>query len=204
MPRTCACRGLFFLLYYSDLLSNAFHMSGHSKWANIKHKKAAVDAQRGKVFTKMAKLISVAVKAANGDVTHPAVITAIEKAKKYDVPKDNIERAIRKGSDKDAAAMEQVTYEGYGPGGVGLIIEAVTDNRNRTGQEVKHAFSKNGYSMGVPGSVSWGFARNRDGEWEPTAGTEIPISDNDSNALESLIEQFEELDDVTDVYVNAA
>lgn len=178
-------------------------MAGHSKWANIKHKKAAVDAKRGKLFTKMAKLISVAVKEANGDPTHPSVVSAVEKAKKYSVPKENIERAIKKGADKDTAAMEQVTYEGYGPGGVGFIVEAVTDNRNRTGQEVKHAFTKDGYSMGVPGSVSWGFHKNSEGEWEPNDGLEIPIDEATAEQVERLIDDLEDLDDVTDVYVNA-
>jgi len=178
-------------------------MAGHSKWANIKHKKAIVDAKRGKVFTKMSKLISVAVKEAGGDPTHPNVIAAVEKAKKYDVPKDNIERAIKKGSDKNADAMEQITYEGYGPGGVGFIVEVVTDNRNRSGQEVKHAFSKAGYAMGVPGSVSWGFSKNTELEWEPNPGTEIPVSEEDEAKVEALIDVLEELDDVTDVYVNA-
>ena len=179
-------------------------MAGHSKWHNIKHKKAIVDAKRGKVFTKMSKLISVAVKSAGGDVTHPSVIVAIEKAKKADVPKDNIDRAIKKGADKDAAALEQVTYEGYGPGGVGLIIEAMTDNRNRTGQEVRHAFSKLGYAMGVPGSVSWGFTKNAEGEWEAQAGTEIPLSEEDEDTLTVLVDALEELYDVDDVYVNVA
>lgn len=178
-------------------------MAGHSKWANIKHKKAAVDAKRGKLFTNMAKLISVAVKEAGGDPTHPSVVAAVEKAKKYSVPKENIERAIKKGSDKDTANMEKMTYEGYGPGGVGFMVEAVTDNRNRTAQEVKHAFSKDGYSMGVPGSVSWGFAKNAEGEWEPNAGTEVSVDEATAALVEKLIEDLEELDDVTDVYVNA-
>ncbi len=178
-------------------------MAGHSKWANIKHKKAAVDAKRGKIFTKMSKLISVAVKEANGDPTHPNVIAAVDKAKKFDVPKDNIERAIKKGSDKNADAMEQVMYEGYGPGGVGYMVEAITDNRNRTAQEIKHAFSKAGYAMGVPGSVSWGFTKNTDDQWEPNPGTEIPVAEDDESKVEALMDALEELDDVTDVYINA-
>ena len=179
-------------------------MSGHSKWSTIKHKKAIVDAKRGKLFTNMAKLISVAVKEAGGDASHPSVLVAVEKAKKFSVPKENIERAIKKGSDKDTAAMERMTYEGYGPGGVGFIVEAVTDNRNRTAQEIKHAFSKNGYAMGVPGSVAWGFAKNHEGEWEPNAGTEIPVDEATEVLVEELIDEIEELDDVTDVYVNVA
>ncbi len=179
-------------------------MAGHSKWANIKHRKAAVDAKKGKVFTKMAKLITIAVKEANGDVNSPNVQVAVEKAKKANVPKDNIERAIKKATDKDAAALETIYYEGYGPGGVGIIVTALTDNRNRSGQEVKHAFSKHGYAMGTPGSVSWGFSQNEDREWEPNAGTEIEVSDEDVEKLETLVESLEEIDDVSDVVTNAA
>lgn len=179
-------------------------MAGHSKWANIKHKKAAVDAKRGKIFTKMSKLITIAAKEANGDRNSPNVVAAIDLAKKANVPKDNIERALKKATDKDAAAMEEVVYEGYGPGGVGMMIVALTDNRNRTGQEVKHTFSKNGFSLGAQGSVSWGFSRNTGMEFEPNPGTEVDLSDEDMEALQTLVEQFEENDDVSDVYVNAS
>ncbi len=177
-------------------------MAGHSKWANIKHKKAIVDAKRGKVFTKMSKLITIAVKESNGDVNSAKVQAAVDLAKKANVPKDNIERAIKKASDKDAATLEEVVYEGYGPGGVGLMIVALTDNRNRTGQEVKHAFSKSGFALGAQGSVSWGFSRNEEMEFVPNAGTEISISDEDAEKLGTLVDAFNELDDVSDVYVN--
>jgi len=178
-------------------------MAGHSKWANIKHRKAAVDAKRGKVFTKMSKLITMAIKESNGDVGSAKVLAAIDVAKKANVPKDNIERAIKKASDKDAAVLEEVVYEGYGPGGVGLMVVALTDNRNRTGQEVKHAFSKQGFALGAQGSVSWGFSRNADMDFVPNPGTEIEISDADTEGLSKLVEAFEELEDVSDVYVNA-
>jgi len=177
-------------------------MSGHSKWANIKHKKAAVDAKRGKIFTKMSKLITIAVKEAGGDKNSPSVIAAVDLAKKANVPKDNIERAIKNASDKNAADMEEVVYEGYGPGGSGLMIVALTDNRNRTGQEVKHAFSKNGFALGAQGSVSWGFTRNNDMDFEPNPGTEIELSDQDLENLEVLVDAFNELEDVSDVYIN--
>ena len=178
-------------------------MSGHSKWSTIKHKKAATDAKRGQLFTKMAKLISVAVKEAGGDPHHPAVVAAVEQAKKYSVPKENIERAIAKGSEKNTEGMERVTYEGYGPGGVGFIIEAVTDNRNRTGQEVKHAFSQAGSAMGVPGSVSWGFEKTKEGGWTPQPGTEIPLDPPTMGSVEQFVASLENLDDVTAVYLNA-
>src|SRR4051812_8865533 len=135
-------------------------MAGHSKWAGIKHKKAIVDARRGKLFTKLARAITVAAKEGGGDVDgNPSLALAVQKAKDASMPKDNIERAIAKGTGAgaDADALESVLYEGYGPGGVALLIEAVTDNRNRTGSEVRHALSKNGGNLGEPGSVAYLF-----------------------------------------------
>ena len=137
-------------------------MSGHSKWASIKHKKKAVDAKRGAAFTKLTRAIQVAAREGGGDVAgNPALGLAVQKAKDARMPKDNIERAIAKGSgaDKDADAIEAVTYEGYGPGGVALLVEALTDNRNRTGSDVRHAFSSSGGSLGEPGSVAWIFEK---------------------------------------------
>lgn len=135
-------------------------MAGHSKWAGIKHKKAIVDARRGKLFTKLARAITVAAKEGGGDPDgNPSLGLAIQKAKDASMPKDNIERAIAKGTGEgaDANALETVVYEGYGPGGVALLIEAVTDNRNRTGSEVRHLLSKHGGSLGEPGSVAYNF-----------------------------------------------
>ncbi|HYZ70753.1 MAG TPA: YebC/PmpR family DNA-binding transcriptional regulator [Thermoleophilaceae bacterium] len=135
-------------------------MAGHSKWAGIKHKKAIVDARRGKLFTKLARAITVAAKEGGGDVEgNPALALAVQKAKDASMPKDNIERAIAKGTGggADADALEAVTYEGYGPGGVALLVEATTDNRNRTGSEVRHTFSKHGGNLGEPGSVAYLF-----------------------------------------------
>jgi YebC/PmpR family DNA-binding regulatory protein len=135
-------------------------MAGHSKWAGIKHKKAIVDARRGKLFTKLARGITVAAKEGGGDPEgNPSLALAIQKAKDASMPKDNIERAIAKGtgSGADVDALENVMYEGYGPGGVALLIEAVTDNRNRTGADVRHALSKGNGSLGEPGSVAYNF-----------------------------------------------
>jgi YebC/PmpR family DNA-binding regulatory protein len=135
-------------------------MAGHSKWAGIKHKKAIVDAKRGKLFTKLARAITVAAKEGGGDPDgNPALGLAIQKAKDASMPKDNIERAIAKGtgSGADVDALETMLYEGYGPGGVALLIEAVTDNRNRTGADVRHALSKANGSLGEPGSVAYNF-----------------------------------------------
>ena len=135
-------------------------MSGHSKWHSIKHKKAVVDARRGQQFTKLARAITVAAREGGGDPDgNAALALAIQKARDASMPKDNIERAIAKGTGAgaDTEQIETVLYEGYGPGGVALLIEALTDNRNRTGAEIRHAFSKHGGSLGEPGSVSYLF-----------------------------------------------
>jgi YebC/PmpR family DNA-binding regulatory protein len=135
-------------------------MAGHSKWAGIKHKKAIVDSRRGKLFTKLARAITVAAKEGGGDVEgNPRLALAVQKARDATMPKDNIERAIAKGTGAgaDVDALEDVVYEGYGPGGVALLVEAVTDNRNRTGSEVRHIFAKGGGNLGEPGSVAYLF-----------------------------------------------
>src|ERR1700752_5401389 len=135
-------------------------MSGHSKWASIKHKKAIVDQRRGQHFTKLTRAITVAARDGGGDPEgNSALALAIQKARDASMPKENIERAIAKGTGEgsDADQIETVLYEGYGPGGVALLIEALTDNRNRTGADVRHALSKHGGSLGEPGSVSYLF-----------------------------------------------
>jgi YebC/PmpR family DNA-binding regulatory protein len=137
-------------------------MSGHSKWASIKHRKKAVDAKRGALFTKLSRAISVAARDGGGDPEgNPALALAIQKARDASMPKDNIERAVAKGTgaDADADAFEAVLYEGYGPGGVAILVEALTDNRNRTGSEVRHMFTKHGGNLGEPGSVAWTFEK---------------------------------------------
>ena len=137
-------------------------MAGHSKWASIKHKKAIVDSRRGAAFTKLARAITVAAREGGGDVEgNPSLATAVQKARDASMPKDNIERAISKGTGDgaDADAIEAVLYEGYGPGGVAVLVEALTDNRNRTGSDVRLAFTKLGGSLGEPGSVSYLFEK---------------------------------------------
>ena len=135
-------------------------MSGHSKWASIKHKKAVVDARRGQHFTKLARAITIAAREGGGDPTgNSALALAIQKARDASMPKDNIERAILKGTGEggDAESFETVMYEGYGPGGVALLIEAMTDNRNRTGADMRHLLGKHGGNLGEPGSVAYLF-----------------------------------------------
>ncbi|MDW7645667.1 MAG: YebC/PmpR family DNA-binding transcriptional regulator [Desulfuromonadales bacterium] len=136
-------------------------MAGHSKWANIKHRKGAQDAKRGKVFTKLIKEITVAAKIGGGDIEgNPRLRTAIDKAKSENMPKDTIERAIKKGTgDMDGVNYEEGTFEGYGPGGVAVIVEFMTDNRTRTVADVRHIFNKHNGSLGVSGSVSYLFDR---------------------------------------------
>jgi YebC/PmpR family DNA-binding regulatory protein len=137
-------------------------LSGHSKWSSIKHKKGAADAKRGKLFSKLTRAIIVAAKEGGGDPANNATLAAaIEKAKSYSMPKDNIERAVAKGSGEgaDAANFEAIVYEGYGPEGVAVIVEALTDNRNRTAAEVRHLFSKHGGNLGATGAVAWQFER---------------------------------------------
>ncbi len=137
-------------------------MSGHSKWSTIKHKKGAADAKRGKLFTKLSRAIMVAAKEGGSDpATNASLANAVEKARSYSMPKDNIDRAIAKGSGEgsDGATFETVVYEGYGPVGVAVIVEALTDNRNRTAADVRHLFSKHGGNLGATGAVAWQFER---------------------------------------------
>jgi YebC/PmpR family DNA-binding regulatory protein len=166
-------------------------MSGHSKWASIKHKKAATDAKRGQLFTKLARAITVAAREGGGDPdSNYALAAAVEKAKGYSMPKDNIQRAIDRGTGAgdEGAAIERVVYEGYGPGGAAILVEALTDNRNRTSAEVRHAFDKNGGSIGEPGSVAWQFEKRG-----------VVLVDGDKHSEDDLIVAIDAgADDVTD------
>jgi YebC/PmpR family DNA-binding regulatory protein len=137
-------------------------MSGHSKWSSIKHKKGAADAKRGQLFSKLSRAIIVAAKEGGPDpAANLALQNAIEKARSYSMPKDNVERAIAKGAGADAegSSFETVIYEGYGPEGVAVLVEALTDNRNRTASEVRHLFAKHGGNLGTTGAVAWQFER---------------------------------------------
>src|ERR1700728_3730712 len=136
-------------------------MSGHSKWATIKHKKGALDAKRGKTFTRLIKEITVAAKAGGGDPDgNPRLRSAILAAKAENMPQDNIKRAIQRGTGElEGASYEEISFEGYGPGGVALIVEVTTDNRNRAVSEIRHAFSKNGGNLGETGSVRFMFSK---------------------------------------------
>ncbi len=175
-------------------------MSGHSKWSKIKHKKASTDARKSKVFSKLVRFITVEAKKAKGDRNSPGLRMAIEKARGENMPADNIDRAIDKAS-ASSEELETVVYEAYGPGGVAIIIEGYTDNRNRTVQEVKHILSKNGGSLANQGAAMWAFTRVGD-KLEPVSPVEL--TDEDLEQLAVIVDELEEHDDVNEVYTNAA
>lgn len=175
-------------------------MSGHSKWSKIKRKKEATDAKKSKIFSKIVKYIQVEAKKSGGDTNSPGLRLAIEKAKSVNMPADNIERAIKKASE-GGAEMLPVMFETYGPGGVGIIITALTDNNNRTSQEIRHILSLHGTALGGVGSVSWNFTKSPDGEWIPNMTTDL--LDEDLEKLGELVDAIEDQDDVQDVYTNA-
>lgn len=175
-------------------------MAGHNKWSKIKRQKEKTDAQKSKIFSKLAKAISTASRLAKGDVNSPVLRTAIDKAREFNMPADNIERAVKKGTGGEGEAMESITYECYGPGGCALIIEALTTNRNKAAQEIKHILSEAGFELATPGSASWAFTKEGT-EWK--ASTPVPISEEDGKILEDLIEALEENEEVQEIYTNA-
>ncbi len=175
-------------------------MSGHNKFSKIKHQKAKTDAQKSKVFAKMVKLISAEAKKAGGNLRSPGLATAIEKAKKENMPNDTIDRAVKKATSDNSAAMEAITYETYGPGGVAIVIDTLTDNRNKAAQEIKHILTLHGAELAAPGSASWAFTKSHEG-W--VAQTTIPLEDADIATLGALVEALEENDEVQDVFTNA-
>lgn len=232
-------------------------MSGHSKWATTKRQKAIVDAKRGAAFTKIANQIAIAARSGGDPTMNPTLAMVLEKARKANMPKANIERAIARATDKSAAAMIEETYEAYGPAGIGIIIEIATDNKNRTMPEVRNALAKNGGRMADPGSVMFQFARkgvieilekgeealmtaldcgaedaneNEDSieiiteaadlmktrqalidagltvenaELRYIANTSVPVSEEDAEKVDKLLNAIDDLDDVTNVFTNA-
>ena len=232
-------------------------MSGHSKWATTKRQKAIVDAKRGAAFTKIANQIAIAARSGGDPTMNPTLAMVLEKARKANMPKANIERAIARATDKSAAAMIEETYEAYGPAGIGIIIEIATDNKNRTMPEVRNALAKNGGRMADPGSVMFQFAHKgvieitekgeealmtaldcgaedanegEDGieiiteatdlmkvrqalidaglsvdnaELRYIANTSVPVSEDDAEKVDKLLNAIDDLDDVTNVFTNA-
>lgn len=176
-------------------------MSGHSKWSQIKRQKSVTDAARSRVFSRYARLIALESKKANGILSTPGLSVVIARAKAANMPKDNIERAIAKGISKDSGNVEQVVYEAYGPGGVALMIHALTDNKNRTTQEIKHLLVVHGVELSAPGAASWAFTK--------TGSTYTPnepcmdVSGTDEERLGAILEALDEHDDVQQVFTNA-
>lgn len=173
-------------------------MSGHNKWSQIQRQKGASDAKRSQLFGKLSRMISSQIRAAGGDINAIPVRSAIEKARAADMPIDTIERAISKAT--ESKELETILYEAYGPAGVGIIIEALTDSRNRAAQEIRHILDKNGFALGGIGSVMWNFQKI-DNELQPTMT--IPLNAEDSKILETLIDELEANNEVQEVITNA-
>lgn len=189
-------------------------MSGHSKWSQIKHKKGVTDKKRGQLFSKLSKLISLAARKNAHPETNMELRNAIEQARSFDVPNDNIERAIKKASDKLAAQLEELIIEAIGPGGIALKIKAITDSRNRTIAEIKHILNENNAKLVPPGSVSWMFNQSRFSSSEkprlenrgssmPSASGQVLIDNQEmQNQIDKLFEALDNNDDVEDVTSN--
>lgn len=177
-------------------------MAGHSKWAQIKRQKGVTDAARSRTFSKFARLITIESKKAGGAVSAPNLAAVIARAKAANMPKDNIERAVAKGASKEAGDLEQVTYEFYGPAGTAVIVNALTDNRNRTTQEIKHLLTKNGIELGTPGSAQWAFGKTPSGEFIPNEPL-MDMNEADEEQLGTILELLDEHDDVQEVFTNA-
>jgi len=175
-------------------------MSGHNKWSQIKRQKEKGDAAKSKVFSKYAKLITEEAKKSKGNLSSPGLKATIEKARAENMPSDNIERAIKKAVGDNSAQMESITYEAYGPGGVAIIIDALTANRNKAAQEVKFILSKYGSSLAGIGSVMWAFTKTHEGY---TPNSLLPLGTEDLTALEKLVDELENNEEVQVVYTNA-
>lgn len=175
-------------------------MAGHNKWAQIKRQKGANDAAKSNAWAKLSRRITIEAKKAHGDLTLPGIRAAIDAGKAVNMPKDTIERAIQKGNGPEVSELESIVYEAYGPGGCALLIDTLTDNRNRTAQEIKHLLSKDGVALASPGSAAWAFDKTSEGY---VAKTSVKLSDADEASLLVLMEHIDAHDDVQDVYTNA-
>ncbi len=176
-------------------------MSGHNKWSQIKEQKGKTDAQKSKVFSLYAKIITMEARKAAGDRNTPGLKAAIDRAKANNVPNDNIDRAVKKGMGGEGSAMEEVLYEAYGPGGVAFLIEGITDNKNRTTQEIKHLLSKNGGNLGAQGSVLWAFTKTATG-YVPLSLLEV--DEATKITLQNLYQILEDNEDVKTIIINAS
>ncbi len=176
-------------------------MAGHSKWAQIKRKKETTDVKKSRVFSKFARLVAAESKKAKGDRSSPGLRLAIERAKAVNMPSENIDRSVEKGRGDTGTAMEEVLYEGYGPGGVALIVTGLTDNRNRTAAEIKHILSKHKAAFAAKGAAVWAFTKSAEG-FAPH--TTVKLSDTDIEKLEKLTDELEEHDDTQGIFTNAS
>ena len=186
------------------ILVNSYTINymSHSQWEKKKYKKAASEGKTSKLYTKLVRLIMTEAKKSNGNRDASGLKAAILKAREVDMPSDNIERAIKKATESNDA-MESIIYEAYGPGGIGIVIETLTTNRNKAAQEIKHILSKHNSSLATIGSVTWGFEKKLTDKgffWEPTMT--IPLSDTDLSLLEIMVDELEENDEVQEVFTN--
>ncbi|MCX6719090.1 MAG: YebC/PmpR family DNA-binding transcriptional regulator [Candidatus Taylorbacteria bacterium] len=175
-------------------------MSGHNKFSKIKHLKAKNDAQKSKSFGKLVRLITVEAKKAHGNLTSPGLAAAIEKARKDNMPNDTIDRAVKKALTDNSAAMENIVYESYGPGGIAILIEVLTDNRNKAAQEIKHILATHELALAAPGSASWAFTKTNN-QWQPT--TTMSLEEADIEKLSQIVEDLENNEEVQEVFTNA-
>lgn len=176
-------------------------MSGHSKWSQIKRQKSVTDAAKSRVFSRYARLIALESKKAGGVLSTPGLSVAVARAKAANMPKDNIERAIAKGTSKEAGELAQVVYEAYGPGGVAILIDALTDNKNRTTQEIKHLLVLQGVELANPGAASWAFTKSG-ADYVPHEPL-IDIAGADEEKLREILDALDEHEDVQQVFTNA-
>ena len=176
-------------------------MSGHNKWSKIKHKKAASDAKKSKDFSKIVKLLLVEAKAAEGNRNSPGLKAVIEKARAMNVSGDTIEKAIKKGQSTDTSLMTAITYEAYGPGGIAIVIQALTENRNKAAAEIKHILAKHGVTLAGIGAATWAFVREGM-SWVPQ--TTVDAEEEDLQKIAALVEELEDNDEVQEVFINAA
>lgn len=175
-------------------------MSGHNKWSQIKHQKGKTDAKKSQLFGKLGKLVAEEARKAKGNREIPGLKTAIERARAGNMPSESIERAIKKAMGEGSAVMETIIYEAYGPGGCALMIETLTNNRNKAAQEIKHILSENNANLAAMGSAAWAFQKTNEG-W--VAQTTVSLSDDDVISLEKLVDALEANEEVQEVYTNA-
>jgi YebC/PmpR family DNA-binding regulatory protein len=176
-------------------------MSGHNKWSQIQRQKGATDAAKSRVFARFARLIALESKKAGGSTGSPALAAAIARAKAANMPKENIERAVAKGISKDSGELEQIVYEAYGPGGVAMLIDALTDNKNRTTQDLKHLLSLQGVEVATPGAASWAFTKQA-GAYTPNEPL-LEVAGDDETRLQNILDALDAYDDVQQVFTNA-